>query len=450
MNTERMGGCSSLGTGRADRELRLLLDCTQTLATPRQSGIPRVVRNIARHGITAAASRGATLVPVRYEDGHFLALDTASAVDVHDVSPRPAAGIGHRVFRRLHKLFVPKKVCRAVRARWRQLLRVPPPSQAIAFGPDDTLLLADSSWTSGYWHVVDAARRVGTRIGVVQYDFIPHTHPELVPQRLAPAFRDWMINTLSRADFVAAISETVAGEARQELRRMGRDPDGAAPLVRSFRLGADVKPLAGEGTVRTELRAFLTASPVGPYLTVGTIEPRKNQAVLPTVFELVWRQVPDARLLVAGFVGWNGDEFIRQLRSHPRYGTHLMHFADLSDAELVHAYGHARGLVFPSRAEGYGLPIVEALSHGVRVFASDIAAHREVGGPWCTYFAPHDAAGLAGQIVRWERDGAFAAEQPPRTFPAPSWQQAVEQLLAIAFTDASDVSRRRERRQAAA
>ena len=423
--------------GQQGRGPRLMIDCTQTLAAARHAGIPRVVRNITRYGVAAAAAYGATIVPVRFEDDHFLALSMSSAGDIVDVVPRPPAAAPHPVLRRLHKLLVPRTVVRAIRGQWRRMLRRPLPGTPIEFGPQDALLLADSSWATRYWHVIDRAREAGTRIGVVQYDFIPHTHPEFVGKRLAACFRGWMSNTLGRADFVAAISEAVATEARAELRRMGRDPDRATPLVQAFRLGADVKPPAKDGTVRDELLAFLAASPVQPYLTVGTIEPRKNQTILPDVFEAVWRQVPDARLLVAGFVGWKGDELIRRLHGHPRYGTHLMHFGDLSDAELLHVYGRARGLIFPSRAEGYGLPIVEALSHGMRVFASDIPAHREVGGPWCVYFAPCDVAALAAQIVQWERDGAFPAARPEGAFDSPTWRQAAEQLMRIVFSGTS-------------
>lgn len=421
---------------------RVLLDCTQTISTPRHAGIPRVVRNIARHGAAAAAAHGAVLVPVRFEEDRFVALGMSSAGDLID-SSKQAVPPCHPLLRRLHKLFVPRTIVRAVRTQWRKLSRRTRPGERIEFQPGDTLLLADSSWTSRCWHVVDEAKAAGTRLGVVQYDFIPHTHPELMPKRLPATFRDWMTNTLARADFVAAISESVAVEAREELRRMGREPEHASPIVQSFRLGADVKPATKVEAVRPELAAFIAAGPCGPYLTVGTLEPRKNQALLMDVFEQVWQQVPEARLLVAGFVGWKGDEVVRRMRQHPRYGTHLMHFGDLSDGELLYAYGRARGLVFPSRAEGYGLPIVEALTHKLRVFASDIPAHREVGGPWCVYFPPIDANALAEKIIRFEREGIFQAVKPEGDFQSPTWRQAVDQLMAIALSP-PDVNAQRQ------
>jgi len=437
-------GQSGAGVGEPAQQnwsRRVLIDCTQTLATPRNAGIPRVVRNITRHGGAAAALHCATIVPVRFEDDHFVRLSLSQAGDIIDAVQPPCTSNAHPVLRRLRKLLVPMTIVRSIRSQLRRLTHQPRPGTLVEFRPNDTLLLADSSWATRYWHVIDRARHAGTRVGVVQYDFIPHTHPEFVTKRLAATYRSWMEKTLKRADFVAAISDAVAVEAREELRRMGRNPELGTPLVQAFRLGADVKPPSKAGTVRRELLDFLAASTIQPYLTVGTIEPRKNQTILPDVFDEVWRQVPDARLLVAGFVGWKGDELVRRLHSHPRYGTHLMHFGDLNDTELLHAYGHARALIFPSHAEGYGLPIVEALSHGMRVFASDIPAHREVGGPWCVYFAPRDVVRLAGHIVRWERDGVFPAPQPEGSFAAPTWQQATEQLMQIVFAGSSVAER---------
>lgn len=430
---------------------RILLDCTQTIATPRSAGIPRVVRNIARHA-AAAARHQAVLVPVWFDEDRFYSLGLNGSGDiVAPAVPQPVQL--HPILVRLRKLLVPRTIVRAVRRAWRTLrwrIGWPPPGEVIEFGPDDTLLLADSSWAVDYWRAVDDARAKGTRLGIVQYDFIPHTHPDLVPKKLPTTFRFWMRNALERADFVAAISESVAVEARDELRLAHRDPDGGRPLVRSFRLGADVRPQAKAEPPRPELSAFVQAGKEGPYLTVGTIEPRKNQTILLDAFERIWQDAPDARLLVAGFVGWKGDAVVERLKAHPRYGTHLLHFGDLSDAELLYAYRHARALVFPSRAEGYGLPIVEALAHGMRVFASDIPPHREVGGRHCVYFPPQEAAALAEQVVRFERGGVFAAEQAEGDFSPPTWREAIEQLMEIAFAASPQAGRRSRADRAAA
>ena len=123
----------------------------------------------------------------------------------------------------------------------------------------------------------------------------------------------------------------------------------------------------------------------------------------------------------------------RRLTSHPRHGTHLAHFGDLTDAELDHAYRHARALVFPSLAEGYGLPIVEALAAGLPVFASDIPVHREVGGSHCTYFDPHGPGDLAARLWEFCRNGSRPRGRirPDRL---PSWTAAAEQIVTTALS----------------
>ena len=427
---------------RCGQNPRVFVDCTQTVAVNRLSGIPRVVCNIVRHGAAAAARHGATLVPVHFKDGFFYKLDTSPVGDIiRPGGPSPSAMqrfagrvAEHRVYRRLHKTLVPRTLVRGVRAGWHRVCPPTPiPDRVVTPEPGDVLLLADSSWNVPFWPAIDEARRRGTRLGIVQYDFIPDTHPELVPPTLPKVFRRWLKETLERADFVAAISQTVALEAVSRLQHPERLREGGQPVVGAFRLGSDVRVAKKGASPRPALAAFMAAAPRSPYLTVGTVEPRKNQSMLLDAFEEVWRREPEARLLVAGFMGWKGEETVRRLQSHPRWQTHVLHFGDLSDDELLYAYERARGLIFPSKAEGYGLPIVEALAHGMRVMASDIAVHREVGGSWCDYFPAGDPKALAACIIAAEQNEAAQPMKPSECFVPPAWDDAVRQLMAIAF-----------------
>ncbi len=67
---------------------------------------------------------------------------------------------------------------------------------------------------------------------------------------------------------------------------------------------------------------------------------------------------------------------------------------------------HARALLMPSLAEGFGLPIIEALALGTPVLASDLPAHREAGGPFPTYLDPQDSGGWAEAITALATDDA--------------------------------------------
>jgi hypothetical protein len=97
----------------------------------------------------------------------------------------------------------------------------------------------------------------------------------------------------------------------------------------------------------------------------------------------------------------------------------------VGDRELAHCYRRAAALVTCSRAEGFNLPIVEALHQGCPVWASDLPVHREVGGNFARYFSLADPAGLA---ELWR--GAATGENPrPRGFTWPDWQDSCRLLL---------------------
>jgi len=407
---------------------RIFVDCTQTLARSQTTGIPRVVRNLVRHGADVAAAHGARLVPVRFRRGRFVRVP---------VGPEglPPPSPENPLVRRLRKLLVPRTLLRpaARLATWAH--RRLPPSASVTFGRHDVLLLPDGSWGEDFWGAIDAARAAGTRLGVVQHDFIPLRHPELVPPQTPEVFRRWMRATLTRADFVLAVSEVVARETRAELLALGR-ADVARRHVGTFRNGSDFavlrRPEDGGPPVRATLRRFLAAGPTAPFLTVGTLEPRKNQALLVEAFERLRATDPEVRLLVLGVVGWRGREVAAAMRRHPAWGTGILHLADANDAELLQAYRHARGLVFPSLAEGYGLPIVEALAEGLPVLASDIPAHREVGGADCAYFDPRRAAALAACLRDFCRHGARGRGRVARD-RLPSWTAAAERVVTTAL-----------------
>ncbi|HUJ74292.1 MAG TPA: glycosyltransferase, partial [bacterium] len=95
-------------------------------------------------------------------------------------------------------------------------------------------------------------------------------------------------------------------------------------------------------------------------------------------------------------------------------------------AGLALAYAQAQGLVFASQAEGFGLPLVEALHHGLPVFASDLPVLREVAGPHARYFPRGDAAALAELLAAHVQAGA------PRSAAAvawPDWEQSTGEFL---------------------
>src|SRR5258706_1574168 len=131
----------------------------------------------------------------------------------------------------------------------------------------------------------------------------------------------------------------------------------------------------------------------GPYFVVlGTIEPRKNHWMLLQLWRrLIERRGAAApRLVVIGQRGWECENVVDLLeRSEPLRGFVFERNA-CGDQELATYLHHAQALLMPSFAEGYGMPVVEALAAGVPVIASDLAVFREIAGAVPEYADPLD------------------------------------------------------------
>lgn len=411
---------------------RIFVDCTQTVRTSNLTGIPRVVTNIVKHGRPAARERGADLVPVRFRKGRFVTTAVSADDDLYRPKKYTANLPTNPFLRRLHKLLVPRSLMRFVQKRIdaRLLSGIP-----VKISARDILLLPDSPWQEPIWDAVDQALSEGATLGIVQHDFIPLEHPELVPPENTEIFRRWADATLQRAHFMMAVSETVAAAARDRLTKLGRR-DVAERCVTAFRNGADLPPPTTIDAIRQELIEFLGPAGHGPYVTVGTIEPRKNQSTLLAAISQVLARAPDARFLIAGVVGWNGKPIAESIRQHPGWPSNVRHFSDLTDAELRFAYKHAKAVVFPSLAEGYGLPIVESLANGTRVFASDIPVHREIGEPHCVFFDPLDASQLADVLTGHALHGEYPAKWPPSECNLPTWREAAIDIVETSLAHA--------------
>ena len=137
-----------------------------------------------------------------------------------------------------------------------------------------------------------------------------------------------------------------------------------------------------------------------PYaLFVGTAEQRKGIATLVRAMERVRRDDPDLRLFVAGALG-DG------LTPEEASAVNALGFVD--DDVLDQFYHGAAVFVFPSRYEGFGLPVLEAMAYGVPVITTNVTAIPEVAGEAALYVPPDDDVALAAAIARVRSDPALA------------------------------------------
>ena len=133
-------------------------------------------------------------------------------------------------------------------------------------------------------------------------------------------------------------------------------------------------------------------------MTLSTIEPRKNIIGLINAWQMLrHKSGKDIKLLVAGKPGWGFEPTLNAMRPHVKKGD-LMHIEGVAQHELPYLYAAASCFVFPSVAEGFGLPPNEAMQCDCPVAVSDIPAHRYSCGDAALYFNPHDLEGMAAAM----------------------------------------------------
>ncbi len=140
-----------------------------------------------------------------------------------------------------------------------------------------------------------------------------------------------------------------------------------------------------------------------PYwLTVGTIEPRKNLVNLLKSYQQYRDNGGGGQLVIAGQRGWKAEPFFEALGQHSyRTDIHLTGF--VPDEALPQLYSHAKALIYPSEYEGFGLPVLEAMRCGCPVICSSVSSLPEVGGPLAYYVDYQHPASIARQIQAVDR-----------------------------------------------
>jgi len=132
-------------------------------------------------------------------------------------------------------------------------------------------------------------------------------------------------------------------------------------------------------------------------LYVGTIQPRKNLNKLIDAFILIKDKYPGLKLLLAGKRGWLYSKVFTKIISN-NLSKRIIHLDFVSNEELVGLYKNAKGLVLPSLYEGFGIPVLEAMSYECPVAISNTSSLPEIGGDAALYFDPENENEIAEKI----------------------------------------------------
>lgn len=263
------------------------------------------------------------------------------------------------------------------------------------------------------------------QVTVLVHDTIPLDHPRFCRPGTPEDFARKMMAVSAHADRVIHAAHATRATTEAHLARLGRVPPGiVAPL------GVDLPP---DGPLPPGL------VPDRPYVVaLGTIEPRKNHALLLDVWDGLMRDHPPAQvpdLLILGRRGWQNRAVLDRLDALRGPGARVRELPGLPDGAVGAILRRARALVFPSLAEGYGLPPLEAAALGLPVVATPLPVLRERLGDYPVYARGSDRYDWQNKI--WTLTQTVGASGAGDTFRPgavrpPAWADHFKTILSIA------------------
>lgn len=302
-------------------------------------------------------------------------------------------------------------------------------ADAVKVGPGDIFLGLDLAAHLLPLHKTQLAqwKCSGANLHIVVYDILPIQHPRWFNSKTAKNFHRWLRTVAIFSDSVICISSTVKAElndwlCRKHLFTSDTIPTGTIPL------GADIKSSAPSRGLPDDINQLLSKFASKPtVLMVGTLEPRKGHSQVLAAFDELWQQGRDINLVIVGKPGWKTKKLQQCLHAHPQNKIRLYWFSDASDELLELLYIGCTGVIVASEAEGFGLPLIEAMYYNKSVLARDIPVSREVGGNFVTFFSGTSVVSLKNDIEFWL--AKIAMEQMPLRAPQFTWQDSARELL---------------------
>uniref|UniRef100_UPI000A8AF7A4 glycosyltransferase n=1 Tax=Novosphingobium rosa TaxID=76978 RepID=UPI000A8AF7A4 len=271
-------------------------------------------------------------------------------------------------------------------------------------------------------------RRDGGSLWFLICDLLPAEKPEWFSPNNVIRYKAWIEILAGLADGFLCIS----GQTEDDLKRVLNDRYGLSGGYHTsiVPMGYDIKESIHLDLAETQVNRPLRFDTSPPFsLMVGTLEPRKGHADILAGFSEMWLHGAEDRLVLVGRMGWKTEGLQDAIRSHPEHGRKLVWFDDVDDLELERIYQACQGVIIGSHAEGFGLPLIEALGHGKPVLARDLPIFRMHEDLGVRYFPENATPKQLGETIKaWAADVQAGHIQVVR--PEAGWKDAAKTVLS--------------------
>jgi glycosyltransferase involved in cell wall biosynthesis len=304
----------------------------------------------------------------------------------------------------------------------------------------DVFVSAGATWCNpGHVDAASSIRSRGVKVVRMIYDLIPTIKPHWLDPSHTKAITAWVRSVLLESDCVLTISEF----SRQEIERYCAECRFDVPPITVVRLGDVLGDASGRSTP-APLPRFAPARPF--FVCVSTLDVRKNHRLLYDAWTQLAAhrgdQCPD--LVCIGTPHLYVADLLREIRQDRTVNRHIHVLHGIEDCELDWYYNNCQATIYPSKYEGWGLPVAESLGHGRLCLASNATSIPEISSDLPEFFDPFDVHGLVGLVQRvldepeWVRDREATIRE---TFRPTGWHETAAQVLAAINAPAGQGSR---------
>jgi glycosyltransferase involved in cell wall biosynthesis len=432
----------------------IFFNCTNIDRKTKMSGIPRVTIQHLKYGIKYAKSEGLTVLPVT--------IDESGIFDIRNKLPLRGKRSHIASFQAWKRISIPalkQKVWRYTKATV-VLFAMAPFVLSASVIPG---LIRGKVWRKNLWkrykvvrkkfiesralgalkveagdiifmpcwwmdqspEIFNSLRAQGAIIVPLVHDMLPLSMPDYYDRSGQELFSKNVLPILSSCQHAVYVSEATKRETEYFLQSTRSKPSSTLLCYH----GCDVGAHYTEENVG-HIRSLFLRSQFN-IVMVGTVEPKKNYIYALLELAALWEKGLKFNLFIIGQRGWLSDQTVAEIETHTEYRKQLFWLGEVRDEELDFVYKHSQLYVSCSLAEGFGLPVVEALVNGLPVLLNDISVFREIAGSHANYFNAGETGALSKAVERLIADVASYDSLKSRiaSYSWVSWEQSTRTLF---------------------